>query len=475
MEVHVSLTDRRRLSEQIYRQLRAGIRAGRLPATEALPSSRELADRLDVSRNTVVAAYERLAAEGLVRSRPGSGVFVTEPAIAPATPYRTEPDSYPQPQPVWDTLGSSHYDATAAPEIDMRAGIPSREHFPYAAWRARISRQLRPSVLGTSAYGEPAGSPALREAIAAHIAVSRGVRAEPEEVFVTSGTQQAIDLAARVLLAPGDLVAVEDPCYRPPAMLFRSLHLRVAGVPVDDEGLVVDAIPAGVRLVYVTPSHQFPLGMSLSTRRRRQLLDWADRTGAVIVEDDYDTEFRYGGRPLEPLQSLDRSWRVLYVGSFSKTLLPTLRLGFLLAPPSLRPALRTAKLVTDWHTSGPMQAALAEFISSGAFARHIRRMRRTYEARHQLVVSIVDSEFADCLVRIPSAAGIHVTGLLRPEVGRTDDEIVRLALRRGVDVSLPVSALAVTGPPRHGLVIGYGAVPTDRIPEGLRRLRECVS
>jgi GntR family transcriptional regulator/MocR family aminotransferase len=301
------------------------------------------------------------------------------------------------------------------------------------------------------------------------------VRAEPEEVFVTSGTQQAIDLAARVLLAPGDLVAVEDPCYRPPAMLFRSLHLRVAGVPVDDEGLVVDAIPTGVRLVYVTPSHQFPLGMSLSTRRRRQLLDWADRTGAVIVEDDYDTEFRYGGRPLEPLQSLDRSWRVLYVGSFSKTLLPTLRLGFLLAPPSLRPALRTAKLVTDWHTSGPMQAALAEFISSGAFARHIRRMRRTYAERHQLVVSIVDSEFADCLVRIPSAAGIHVTGLLRPEVGRTDDEIVRLALRRGVDVSLPVSALAVTGPPRHGLVIGYGAVPTDRIPEGLRRLRECVS
>ena len=249
MEVHVSLTDRRRLSEQIYRQIRAGIRAGRLPAAEALPSSRELADRLDVSRNTVVAAYERLAAEGLVRSRPGSGVFVSEPAAAPATPHRTEPDSYPQPQPVWDTLGSSHYDAAAAPEIDLRAGIPSRELFPYAAWRARVSRQLRPSVLGTSAYGEPAGSPALREAIAAHIAVSRGVRAEPDEVFVTSGTQQAIDLAARVLLAPGDLVAVEDPCYRPPAMLFRSLHLRVAGVPVDDEGLVVDAIPAGVRLV----------------------------------------------------------------------------------------------------------------------------------------------------------------------------------------------------------------------------------
>ncbi len=474
MEVHVSLAGRRDLADQIYRQLRAAIRDGRLRPAEPLPSSRELADRLDVSRNTVVAAYERLAAEGLVRSKPGSGVFVGGAEPAPTRPDAKEPAAPPEPQPVWATIRPADHDPGARPEVDLRAGIPSREHFPYAAWRASVSRQLRPSVLGTSAYGEPAGTPALREAIARHVSVSRGVRAAPEDVVVTSGTQQALDLAARVLLGPGDLVAVEDPCYRPPVMLFRSLHLRVAGVPVDEEGLVASAIPAGARLVYVTPSHQFPLGTSMSDRRRRQLLDWADRTGAVVVEDDYDSEFRYGGRPLPTLQSLDRSWRVLYVGSFSKTLLPTLRLGFLLAPPSLQPALRTAKLVTDWQTPGPMQDALAELIESGAFARHIRRTRRTYAERHQLIASIVDTELADRLVRVPSWAGIHITALLRPEVRRTDVEILELARRRGVEMSLPLSAYAVTRTPQQGLVMGYGAVRTERIPEGFRRLRECL-
>ena len=473
MEVHVSLTGRRQLSEQIYRQLRSSIRDGRLRPPDLLPSSRELANRLDVSRNTVVAAYERLAAEGLVLARPGTGVFVRDAEPARTAPPRPEPAAHPQPQPVWGTIRQAADLSAARPDIDLRAGIPSREHFPYAAWRSVVSRQLRPSVLGTSAYAEPAGQPALRAAIARHVSVSRGVRSSPDEVFVTSGTQQAIDLVARVLLAPGDLVAVEDPGYRPPAMLFRSLHLRVAGVPVDSEGIDVAAIPDGTRLVYVTPSHQFPLGMSMSAQRRRQLLDWADRTGAVVLEDDYDSEFRYAGRPLEPLHSLDRSWRVIYVGSFSKTLLPTLRLGFLLAPPSLRPALRTAKLVTDWHTPGPTQDALAEFISSGAFARHVRRMRRAYADRHQLIVSTLDSQFADHLVRVPSAAGIHVTALLRPEVGRSDREIAERALRGGVELSPAVSEFAVTGPPRQGLMIGYGAVPTGRIPEGLARLRQC--
>ena len=473
MEVHVSLSGRRNLAEQIYRQLRDGIRAGRLRSGQALPSSRELADRLAVSRNTVVSAYERLTAEGLVRTRLGSGSFVngTEPARQPPRPRAADL----APQPVWDTIRPAAPTPPVPPEIDLRAGIPSREHFPWAAWRARLSRQLRPSVLGTAAYGEPAGSPALREAIARHVSVSRGLRATAADVLVTSGTQQALDLTARVLLAPGDLVAVEDPCYRPPVMLFRSLHLRVAGVRVDDEGLVVAEIPAGTRLVYVTPSHQYPLGMSMSTTRRHELLEWADRTGGVVVEDDYDSEFRYGGRPLPTLHSLDGTGRVLYAGSFSKTLLPTLRMGFLLAPPSLRPALRTARLITDWHNPGPMQDALADFIGCGAFDRHVRRVRRAYAERHRLVASTVDTELADRLERVPSWAGMHVTALLRPGGTRTDAEVVEAARRRGVELSLPVSAFAVTGPPRQGLVIGYGGVPTDRIPEGLRRLRECLN
>lgn len=473
MEFHVSLVGRRGLSEQIYRQIRAGIRESRLRPSDVLPSSRDLAARLRVSRNTVTAAYERLGAEGLIEARAGVGAFVCDSAALAAQSHRPAPAAHPRPQPLWDTIVSPHDLSAAVPDFDFRSGIPSMQHFPYATWRAMVSRQLRPTAAVSVAYAEPAGSWALRTAIARHVAVSRGVRATPEDVFVTSGFQQALDLVARVVLAPGDIVAVEDPGYPPPTMLFRSLRMRVVGVPVDEEGIVVAAIPAGTTLVYVTPSHQFPLGMSMSLPRRRQLLDWADRTGAVIVEDDYDSEFRYAGRPLEPLQSIDESWRVLYVGSFSKTMLPTLRLGFVVAPPSLFPALRKAKLVTDWYTAKPMQDALAQFIDEGQFARHIRRMRRIYEDRHQLLVWILESRFGDVLEPIPSMAGMHVAATLRPEVELTDREIARRARRAGVDLHMPISSFAVTEPPRRGLVFGYGAIPIEHIPDGLLRLHDC--
>ncbi len=293
--------------------------------------------------------------------------------------------------------------------------------------------------------------------------MSRGVRATTDDVFITSGIQQAVDLIARAVLAPGDVVAVEDPGYPPSTMLFQSLRMQVVGVPVDTEGLIVSAIPEQTRLVYVTPSHQFPLGMSMSLNRRRQLLDWADHTGAVIIEDDFDSEFRFAGRPMEPLQSIDESWRVLYVGSFSKTLLPTLRLGFIVAPPSLFPALRKAKLVTDWHTALPMQDALAEFIDEGQFAKHIRRMRRIYEERHQMIAAILETRFGDLLDRIPSSAGIHVAALLRPEVELSDREIVRRARRTGVDVGIPISALAVTEPPKSACSSGMGPSRQSRL------------
>lgn len=305
------------------------------------------------------------------------------------------------------------------------------------------------------------------------MAVSRGVRADADEVFITNGFQQALDLIARVLLAPGDLVAVEDPGYPPPTMLFRSLRMRVAGVPVDAEGLVVSAIPDGTRLMYMTPSHQYPLGVAMSLERRQQLLEWAERHDAVIVEDYYDSEFRYAGRPLEPVQSIDVSWRVLYVGSFSKTMLPTLRLGFLVAPPSLIPALRKAKLVTDWHTATPMQEALAPFIDEGRFAAHVRRMRRLYEGRHERVVSILQTRLDDVLDLVPSTAGLHVAAQLRRGGPASDRAIVRSARRRGVELHLPISALAVTQPPRPGLLFGYGAVAAEEVGRGLRRLREC--
>jgi len=478
VDLHVSLIGRRGLSEQIYRQIGEQIDDGRLAPGQRLPSSRGLADRLSVSRNTVSTAYDRLVADGLLDARAGLGVFVGEVADAGGdrvvrTAVDSAPVSQPMAQPLWETIGTPADLSAIHSHFDVRAGLPSLQHFPYSTWRAMVSRQLRPTAARSDLYAEPAGSSRLRSAIARHISVSRGVRATEADTFVTNGFQQAIDLIGRVLLAPGDLVAVEDPGYRPAAMLFRSQRAGVVGVPVDAEGIVVDRIPVACRLVYVTPSHQFPVGMSMSLARRRQLLDWSDRTGAVIVEDDYDSEFRYAGRPVEPLQSMDGSWRVLYVGSFSKTMLPSLRLGFVIAPPSLLPALRKAKVVSDWQTAGPMQDALAQFIGEGRYAKHLGRMRRIYQVRHQLIASLIDSEFGDLLDRIPSMAGLHIAADLVPGTGCTDEEIARRARSRGVELGQPMSYFAVTEPPRPGLILGYGAIGPADIPEALRRLRHC--
>jgi GntR family transcriptional regulator/MocR family aminotransferase len=312
----------------------------------------------------------------------------------------------------------------------------------------------------------------LREAIARHIGIARGVQASADDITVTSGAQQALDVIARALVSPGDRVAVEDPGYAPPRLLFKSLGARVHGVRVDDEGIVVDALPGQTRLVYVTPSHQYPLGVTMSLRRRLALLDWAARNDAAILEDDYDTEFRFGGRPIEPLQTLDTSGRVIYIGSFSKSLLPGLRLGFLVTPRACSAAVHKAKYVADWHTSMLVQSVLARFIEDGGFARHIRKVARVYTERHELITRILTRDFADYLTVVPSAAGLHITALARSISVATLSAIIRHASDGGVQVQ-ELARFAVDATPQSGLVLGYGAIPTARIQEGLRRLRYC--
>ncbi|MFD0686663.1 MocR-like pyridoxine biosynthesis transcription factor PdxR [Actinomadura fibrosa] len=469
MDVHVSLVGRRDLAGQIYRQLRAAILDGRLRAGEALPPTRELAARLEISRNTVAVAYDRLAAEGFLESRVGAGTFVRETGSA----ARGAPAASPlRPRRGWDGL-----DLWPAPmpgvTWDFRAGLPDVRLFPYEAWRRIMAGLLRPSALaGAGSAGDPAGLPELRAAIARHAGVTRSVRAGARDVVVTAGVQQALDLIVRVLLEPGDTVAVEDPGYPPARMLFEAAGMRVRGVPVDAEGLRVDALPDAARAVYVTPSHQFPLGMPMSLPRRRALLDWARRREVVIVEDDYDTEYRYGGRPIEPLQSLDADGRVLYTGTFSKIMRPVLRLGFLVAPPSLHHAFRMARYVSSWHAEVPAQAALARFIDEGLLARHIRRSRREYEARHRRVAELVGEWFGDRLALVPSAAGLHLSARLTD--GADDAELARRALDAGVGL-YALSEFAVTGPPVRGLVLGYGAVAPPEIEAGLRRLRDVIA
>jgi GntR family transcriptional regulator/MocR family aminotransferase len=463
VDVHIDLTGTRGHRDAIYRQLRAAILAGRIRPGEALPPTRELAQRLAVSRTTVSAAYDRLTAEGFLTGRVGAGTFVTAAPAARPEPAPDVPGVRPLPE--WDAVPAPPAPFAPAPEFDFRPGVPDLTRFPFDTWRRLVTQRLRAGQAGLLTYGDPQGHAGLRAEIARHAGVSRDVRASAEQVVVTAGAQQTTDLVARVLLRPGDLAAVEDPGYPPPRLVLASRGVRVAPVPVDDGGIVVGAIPDGTRLVYVTPSHQYPLGLSMSLDRRLELLDWAGRHDAVLVEDDYDTEFRYTGRPLEPLHSLDTRGRVVYVGSFSKVLSPALRLGFLIAPPSLVPALVKARYLTDWHAPNVEQAALAAFMAEGGFARHVRRMRKVYRERHELLSRLLARDFADVLTPLPSTAGLHLSAVSAADAGAW----VRRARHDGVRL-YSLGDFGV-GERRHGLVFGYGAVAAERIEPGLARLR----
>ncbi|WP_345761433.1 PLP-dependent aminotransferase family protein [Diaminobutyricibacter sp. McL0608] len=474
MDVHVRIEGRGDRSDRIYRQLRDAIHDGRLRRGERLPPSRDLAGRLAVSRNTVAVAYERLAAEGYLVSRVGSGTFVAAPTPGPhrAGGRRAPVSSALHPRSLWQDLPDPLWTEPVPIAYDFSVGTPDPGLFPLEQWRRFVAGELRKGILDAGGYGDPAGLARLRAAIARHIGVARSVDAAPDDVLVTSGAQQAFDLIGRVLVEPGDVVAVEEPGYPPVRQLFESLGAVVVGVPVDDHGLVVDALPATARLVYVTPSHQFPLGAVMSFDRRVALLEWAGRSGAAIVEDDYDTEYRFADRPLDPLQSLDRDGRVIYVGTFSKTMLPALRLGFLVAPEPLRGALRSAKRLTDWSADYLNQAAMARFIDGGHFARHVRRATREYGARQQQIISEVAAEFGDAFRVVPSIAGLHLC--IRPaDTDFAAERVVALAASVGVSVQALSTFCADEAQP--GLILGFGSVAPEDVGDGLRLLAGAVA
>jgi GntR family transcriptional regulator/MocR family aminotransferase len=473
VDPHLVISGSRDLSGEIYRILRAAILDGRIAGGERLPATRELAVRLNVSRTSVASAYDRLISEGYAVGRVGSGTYV-EANVATPGDRPTQPRRTLRPRHAWQSIPLPAIFRVADPEYDFRAGVPEARLFPHDQWRRLIARQFRSSAIGSGVYGDPAGHLGLREAIARHVGVSRGVRAVAEDIIVTNGTQQAVDIIARVLLRPRDRVAVEDPGYSPLRLLFEAIGARVTAVPVDDEGLVVNALPTQTRLVYVSPSHQFPLGMSMSLPRRRALIAWAADHDAAVVEDDYDSEFRYGARPIEALQTIDKSGRVIYVGSFSKTMLPTLRLGFVIVPESLRIAAQSAKFLTDWHTSLPLQAALATFIDDGLFARHVRRMRTAYQGRHEKIVEVLARDFEDELAVIPSSVGLHVSAVARKASVDQIATLTRVASRAGVEC-FPLSLFSAGDNPRAGLLLGYGAIDTDQIEPGLNRLKGCFA
>jgi GntR family transcriptional regulator / MocR family aminotransferase len=468
---------------QLYERMQAEILAGRLPARTRLPSTRTLAAELGVSRSTVVTAFEHLLAEGYLEGKVGSGTYVAGSLPEELLGVRVEPDRRPGPEPSGRRISRRGTLLAATPTTvvrDMgtprafRPGVPALDQFPYGVWR-RISGNVwrRPSgaMLG---YGDPAGYRPLREEISAHLGLARAVRCEPEQVIVVSGSQQALDLTSRVLLDPGDAVWVEDPGYMGARGALSGSGARLVPVPVDGEGLVV---ATGIerephaRLVCISPSHQYPLGVTMSLARRLELLRWASRSGAWVIEDDYDSEYRYTGRPLEALQGLDTGGRVVYVGTFSKVLFPALRLGYLVVPPDLVDAFVAARELTDRHPPTVEQAVLAEFIAGGHFVRHLRRMRALYAARQAVLVEEISRELSGMLDAGPAGSGMHLVGWL-PE-GVDDREASRLAARQGVEAP-PISLYRTRPDGRSGLMLGYAAVDEAEMRDGVRRLAKAL-
>jgi GntR family transcriptional regulator/MocR family aminotransferase len=473
VDLHLSLAGDGELTTRLYRELRQAVRDGRLRPGDRLPPTRDLAARLEVSRGTVATAYERLVAEGFLAARVGAGTFVAPdvPEVGAGGRRRT---GAVRPRRGWTATPTPVLAGDPAP-YDFSVGVPDPGLFPFETWRRLVAAELRAGANSPGRYADPAGLLGLRQAVSRHVGVSRSVLCDPEDVIVTNGTQHALDLVGRVVLEPGDVVAVEEPGYPPAGTLFAASGMRVTPVPVDEEGLVVDALPARARLVYVTPSHQFPTGAAMSLRRRVALVEWAQEHDALVVEDDYDSEFRFSSRPLEPLVNLDPSGRVCYVGSFSKTTLPALRLGFVVVPPSLRVALQAARQLSDGFSPVPTQAALARFIDDGMLARHVRKASGVYATRRGAVLTALEPVAG--LDVVPSSAGLHVCARLRAARPGDGRRVVSAARRLGVTVEsldgyylgaqASASAEAMS---REGVAVGYGAVADDRLDEGLRRL-----
>lgn len=487
---------------QLTRRLRKAILEGRVEPGTRLPSTRDLAGDLAVSRTTVIQAYERLGLEGYLDGRVGDGTYVSrelpesmlpvgepDPSAGEAEATAGESGSGPPLQRKGaDTRPGSPLSARARRLHEWLAGpahareeprpflpgVPDLGAFPRDTWARLAGRRLRALDPEDLALGDRTGLPELREQIARHLADTRGLRCEAEQVVVTSGAQQALAIAGWVLLDPESVVALEDPGYLGARRAFRLAESRLLGVPVDEEGLRVDELrkgEGGVRAVYVTPSRQFPTGAPLTLARRLELLQWAREADAWIIEDDYDGEYRFRGRPLQALHGLDPGRRVVYVGTFSKILFPSLRIGYAVVPESIRDAFVGCRRASDEGPSLLQQITLAEFMSDGHLVPHLRRMRRLYRKRRDALLEAVDDRLGD-LVRIgPADAGMHVTLWLPAGV---DDRAVQDAAAKRQVTAYAVSAFAMDADVDPGLVLGYAGYTPAEMDRALERLSEVV-
>jgi GntR family transcriptional regulator/MocR family aminotransferase len=468
---------------QVYESLRRAIHAGQLSPGMKLPSSRDLTELLNLSRNTVNNALAQLAAEGYLETRPKQGTFVTheipEMSLSPmlsdevVTPHLPARAISRQGQRLAGT--KPHQERKGARQNIFTNGIPDLEHFPFDIWAQLTAQHYRYAPL--ELFDEmmpPAGYEPLRQAIADHLRVARAVNCVAEQVIIVSGSQQGFYLAANMLLDPGDKVWMEEPGCMGPRAACLSQGAALIGVPVDEAGMDVEkamVIAPDARVAYINPSHQYPLGVTLSLARRYQLLQWAAEHGSWIIEDDFDSEFRYSGRPLASVQGLDRHGVVIYIGTFSKVLFPGLRLGYMVVPREVAASFTAARAVIDKYPQVINQIVLADFIKQGHFDRHLRRMRKHYDRKRRMLLEALQQEVGEVLQLGPADAGMHICGYLPDEL--PDVEVASVAAEQGIEL-LPLSEFYIGTKPHNGLILGYTAIPLEHIRDGTRMLKRAI-
>ena len=494
-EIKLDLRPRgsRYASRTLHQELRAAILDGRLAAGARLPATRRSVAFFGVSRNTAAEVYERLVTEGHAVTRQGAGTYVverTETAVSargiagPAAVQRLN-EFWLRPE-VTAAMGfwqdpressSTRKGLVAARKglVDFRPAMVDSRLFPLDVFRRVSAKQLRGLERKPASYKSPQGNQGnyhLRKAVTRHIAITRAVACQAEDILVTSGAQQAFDLLARALVTPHETtVALEDPGYPPMRVAFAAAGAKLAPVGIDEEGLIVEQLPSDTRVICVTPSHQFPLGVTMSLRRRQALIAFARERGAIIIEDDYDGEFRYEGSPLPALRTAQAADVVFYVGTFSKCMLSALRLGFIVAPGWAMPTLTAAKNCLDWHCPTPVQSAVAGFIAEGHLTRHVRKMRGIYRQRRQLLLEQVRDKLSPWLLPIPSFYGMHIAALACPGVDL--EAVTRALLSQQVKIHT-LSRYSLGPQTQVGLVFGYGTVDLPEIRRGVSLLRKLL-
>jgi GntR family transcriptional regulator / MocR family aminotransferase len=468
------------LYSQVYEGYRKAIVEGSLRTGQRIPSTRVLALELGISRMPVLNAYAQLLAEGYFESRVGSGTVVSR--SLPERIVKTEPAAVPSTRPSQQRRPVSKRcsNLSSAQAFYSSRGVGpfnvsqiGLDCFPLPLWNSLVTRHARNTPVKSLDYGDPMGFEELRERIAEYLRISRGVRCDARQIMIVSGSQQGLEITTRVLLDPGDAVWMEEPGYRFARSVFAFSGCLAVPVKVDAEGLDVTAGAkkcGGARAVLVTPSHQYPLGVTMSASRRLQLLDWAESNGSWIIEDDYDSEYRYEGMPVASLQGLDRNSRVVYIGTFSKVLFPSLRLGYVVIPEDLIERFLAARFALDIGPATFHQAVLADFIGEGHFARHIRRMRLVYAERRNALIENLRDHFGSAAEMMGADAGMHLSVVLK---GVSDRELSLRGARENLRL-LPLSPFYVGKTAQQGLVLGFGSTSVQEIPTAVHKLRTLV-